>query len=133
MAFEITCDTNINDIISLDSINPILNSMEEETNSYENNSNENYGTFDEGTPNSNFGFDLIGKSPVNTQIERSVYNPNNNTYTVKIVKKYEHITGNKGTIFNYVLGVKADIDNSGVYLKGLSVKGSVDLALLGSG
>jgi hypothetical protein len=37
MAFEITCDTNINDIISLDSINPILNSMEEETNSYENN------------------------------------------------------------------------------------------------
>ena len=103
------------------------------TNSYENNSNENYGTFDEGTPNSNFGFDLIGKSPVNTQIEKSVYNPNNNTYTVKIVKKYEHITGNKGTIFNYVLGVKADIDNSGVYLKGLSVKGSVDLALLGSG
>ena len=99
------------------------------------NSNENYATFDEGTPSSNFGFDLIGHSYTNIEIEESVYNPNNNTYTVKIVKKYTHITANVAgtTIFNYVLGVKADIDNSNVYLRGLSVKGSIDLSLLGSG
>lgn len=98
------------------------------------NSNENYANFDEGLPSSSFGFDLIGKNSVDTQIEKSIYNPNNNTYTVKIVKKYTHITGNIGPdLFEYVIGVKADIDNSGVYLRGLSVKGVIDLSLLGSG
>lgn len=99
------------------------------------NSNENYATFDEGTPNNAFGFDLIGRSYDNIEIGESVYNPNNNTYTVKIVKKYTNVTANVPgtTIFNYVLGVKADIDTSNVYLRGLSVKGSIDLSLLGSG
>lgn len=99
------------------------------------NSNENYATFDEGTPNNAFGFDLIGRSYDNIEVGESVYNPNNNTYTVKIVKKYTNVTANVPgtTIFNYVLGVKADIDTSNVYLRGLSVKGSIDLSLLGSG
>lgn len=99
------------------------------------NSNENYATFDEGTPNNSFGFDLIGRSYDNIEIGESVYNPNNNTYTVKIVKKYTNVTANVPgtTIFNYVLGVKADIETSNVYLRGLSVKGSIDLSLLGSG
>ena len=101
------------------------------------NSNENYATFDEGTPSNNFGFDLIGKTYDNIEIGESVYNPSNNTYTVKIVKKYNNITSNDsdGVTFNYVLGVKASIDNSdsNIYLRGLSVRGSIDLSLLGSG
>ena len=99
-----------------------------------NNSNEDYATFSEGIPDNDFGFDLIGKTPSNVQIEKSIYNSNNNTYSVKIVKKYTNIQGNRNnTIFDYVLGVKTDIENSGVYLRGLSVKGSIDLSLLGSG
>ena len=99
------------------------------------NSNENYATFDEGTPSTDFGFDLIGKTYDNIEIGESVYNPSNNTYTVKIVKKYNNITSNAddGVTFNYVLGVKASIDDSNIYLRGLSVKGSIDLSLLGSG
>jgi len=99
------------------------------------NSNENYATFDEGTPSTDFGFDLMGKAYDNIEIGESVYNPSNNTYTVKIVKKYNNITSNDddGVTFNYVLGVKANIDDSNIYLRGLSVKGSIDLSLLGSG
>ena len=98
-----------------------------------NNEDENYATFDEGIPSSSFGFNLKGHNPVDTQISRSIYNPNNNTYSVKVVKKYTGITGTRGTIFDYVIGVKADIDDESIYLRGLSVAGSIDLALLGSG
>ena len=102
--------------------------------SLDNNSNENYRTFEEGTPDNNFGFDLIGLSPANVQRGRSVYNPNTNTYTVKIVKKYINVAANRdGYMFDYVIGVKVDKDTSGVYLKGLSTKGSINLSLLGSG
>jgi len=73
-------------------------------------------------------------SPDNSDFEKSIYNPNNNTYSVKIVKKYTNITGKNGTtIFDYVLGVKADIESPNIYLKGISAKGSIDLSLLGSG
>ena len=108
-----------------------------------NNPNGDYATFEEGKPADNFGFDLFGftssnqvsmKTPSNYNVDRDkcVYNPNTNTYTVKIVRKYENITANSsGKYFNYVIGVKADKDYS-VYLKGLSVKGSIDLTLLGS-
>jgi hypothetical protein len=71
-------------------------------------------------------------SSYNVDRDKCVYNPNTNTYTVKIVRKYENITANSsGKYFNYVIGVKADKDYS-VYLKGLSVRGSIDLTLLGS-
>ena len=108
-----------------------------------NNPNGDYATFEEGIPANNFGFDLFGfassnqvsmKTPSNYNVDRDkcVYNPNTNTYTVKIVRKYENITaGSDGKHFNYVIGVKADKDHS-VYLKGLSVRGSIDLTLLGS-
>ena len=97
-----------------------------------NNSNEYYVTFDEGVVSSDFGFDVIGYTPTDTQIDYSVYNPSTNSYTVKIVKKYTNIVGLNG-IFDYVIGVKADIDTPGVYLKGLSTKSSINLSLLGSG
>lgn len=108
-----------------------------------NNSNESYATFDEGTASINFGYDVFGLNqnneaspltPTNVEVSPSVYNPSTNTYTTKIVKKYTNITANNGTgIFGYVIGVKADVDTSGVYLKGLSAKGSINLELLGSG
>jgi len=100
------------------------------------NSNENYATFAEGTPNNSFGFDMSSNGSYtlsSIQKEKSVYNPSTNTYTVKIVKKYIGVKAASGTIFEYVLGVKADVEDSGVYLRGLSVKGSIDLSLLGSG
>lgn len=108
-----------------------------------NNPNGDYATFEEGKPANNFGFDLFGftssnqvsiKTPsdYNVDGDKCVYNPNTNTYTVKIVRKYENITAsNDGKHFNYVIGVRADKDHS-VYLKGLSVRGSIDLTLLGS-
>ena len=98
------------------------------------NSNESYVTFDEGTVSTDFGFDIIGKTPANIEVGQSTYNPSTNTYTVKIVKKYTNITANNGTsIFDYVIGVKADVDTADVYLRGLSTKGSINLDLLGSG
>ena len=103
--------------------------------SFVNNSNENYSTFEEGIPGFS-AFDLIGKTPVNDQNivqEKSTYNPNNNTYSVKIVKKYEKIKPTSGTLYDYVIGVLADKDTSNIYLRGLSVKGQLDLALLGTG
>lgn len=100
------------------------------------NSNESYATFDEGQVSSDFGFDVRSGdsiiSPTTTDVGISVYNPSTNTYTVKIVKKYTNITGVDG-IFDYVIGVKADIDTDELYLKGLSTKGSINLSLLGSG
>ena len=100
------------------------------------NSNESYATFDEGQVSSDFGFDVRSKdsiiSPTTTDVGTSVYNPSTNTYTVKIVKKYTNITG-VDRIFDYVIGVKADIDTDELYLKGLSTKGSINLSLLGSG
>ena len=110
-----------------------------------NNPNGDYATFEEGKPADNFGFDLFGftssnqvsmKTPSSYNVDRDkcVYNPNTNTYTVKIVRKYENITPSSITNkkFNYVIGVKADKDHNGVYIKGLSVKGTIDLSLLGS-
>ena len=97
-----------------------------------NNSNESYVTFDEGTVSTDFGFDIIGQTPANVEVGQSTYNPSTNTYTVKIVKKYTNITGNNG-IFDYVIGIKADVDTADVYLRGLSTKGSINLDLLGSG
>lgn len=101
-----------------------------------NNSNENYATFEEGTPSNNFGFDLIGRIPDKNfnGSEKSIYNPSTNTYTTKVVKKYVGIKG-VNSIFNYVLGVKASVDSNddNIYLRELSTKGSIDLSLLGSG
>ena len=115
----------------------------DEASGHGNNSNEFYATFDEGTASVNFGYDVFGLNqnneaspltPTNVEVGQSVYNPSTNTYTAKIVKKYTNITANNGTgIFGYVIGVKADVDTSGVYLKGLSAKGSINLELLGSG
>lgn len=119
----------------------------------ENNSDENYDSFEEGIPGFR-GFDLISvnvndeneveveepdsNDPNNIVINRSVYNPNNNLYSTKITKKYK--IKSQG-IYNYVLGVLAtddsvvlpDSDPTYIYLRGLSVKGQLDLSLLGSG
>ena len=102
-----------------------------------NNSNENYYTFEEGVPGFS-AFDLIGETPKNDSNiiqEKSTYNPNNNTYSVKIVKKYENIKPTSGTLYDYVIGVLADkdLENANIYLRGLSVKGQLDFSLLGTG
>lgn len=70
-----------------------------------------------------------------TTFTDSVYNVNNNTYTTSSVREYQNITATDGTIYEYVIGVLADPSdtNQGVYLRGLSVKGSINLELLGSG
>ena len=112
-------------------------------------SNESYSTFSEGVSNYYYykvddvnkrhyyfkGFDLIGKESDYEDLprENSIYNSSNNLYTTKIVKKYTNITANNGTIYDYVIGVLADKDTENIYLKGLSVKGQLDLSLLGSG
>ena len=99
-------------------------------------SNESYNTFSEGKSTFS-GFDLFGSKKETTYTplsrENSIYNPNNNLYTTKIVKKYTNITANNGDIYDYVIGVLADKDTPNIYLKGLSVKGQLDLSLLGSG
>ena len=103
-------------------------------------SNESYSTFSEGVSSLTDdkydfkGFDLIGTNDYeDLPRENSVYNSSNNLYTTKIVKKYTNITANNGTIYDYVIGVLADKDTPNIYLKGLSVKGQLDLSLLGSG
>lgn len=108
------------------------------------NSNQDYSTFDEGRPRFT-GFELIGQTALNDKKSVSTYNSNNNLYSVKITKEYigiqaNPIYGNEGldfgqteTTYNYTIGVLADIDTPDVYLRGLSVRGSIDLALLGSG
>jgi len=100
-------------------------------------SNESYSTFSEGKSTFS-GFDLFGGSTKENNYttlsrENSIYNSSNNLYTTKIVKKYTNITANNGTIYDYVIGVLADKDTPNIYLKGLSVKGQLDLSLLGSG
>ena len=100
------------------------------------NSNEDYQTFEEGKPNFN-GFDLI--NPItkdilqgSVKIGESVYNPDTNTYSVKIVKTYTGVRPNieNSNIFNFIIGVNA---GENLYLKQLSTKGSIDFSLLGSG
>ena len=109
-----------------------------------NNSNKDYSSFEEGRVKFN-GFDfysnngkLVKLPPTNPTYGNSVYNPETNLYSVKIVKSYklesEDIPDNK--IFNYILAVDSGLTNDNgenIYLKGLSVKGSIDLSLLGSG
>ena len=99
------------------------------------NSNEDYYTFEEGKPTFS-GFNFIGESSTeddNWTIikEESTYNTSTNLYSTKIVKKYNINTSTAQ--YEYIIGVLADKDNSGTYLKGLSVKGVIDLGLLGSG
>lgn len=108
------------------------------------NSNQDYSTFDEGRPRFT-GFELIGQTALTNKKSISTYNPNNNLYSVKITKEYSGIQANPiynngsldfgqtETTYNYTIGVLADIDTPDVYLRGLSVRGSIDLALLGSG
>ena len=108
------------------------------------NSNQDYSTFDEGRPRFT-GFELIGQTALTDKKSVSTYNPNNNLYSVKITKEYSGIQANPiydngklgfgqtETTYNYTIGVLADIDTPDVYLRGLSVRGSIDLALLGSG
>ena len=110
--------------------------------------NQDYETFDEGKPDFRM-FDLIDglneetdkiRKPTSTIIRKSVYNPNNNLYSLKLTKKYNGITSDSSQ-YNYFLGVLADKKQSErgnfnippVYLKGLSVEGTIDLDLLGSG
>lgn len=110
-----------------------------------NNSNKDYSSFEEGIVKFN-GFDFYSNNgklakllPTDpTYCGNSVYNPETNLYSVKIVKSYKleskDIPDNK--IFNYILAVDSGLANNNgenIYLKGLSVKGSIDLALLGSG
>lgn len=107
------------------------------------NSNENYATFDEGIPEFD-GFDFIDDNSeeniilteeVNNNFpikEKSIYNPNSNIYSTKIVRKYIINNKTSGT-YNYIIGVLSDKDEPNLYLKGLSVKGQLDLGLLGSG
>ena len=109
-----------------------------------NNSNKDYSSFEEGRVRFN-GFDFYSNNgklaklpPTDHTYGNSVYNPETNLYSVKIVKSYKleskDIPDNK--IFNYILAVDSGLTNDygeNIYLKGLSVKGSIDLSLLGSG
>lgn len=124
------------------------------TNIDKQNGNENYINFDEGIPQFD-AFDLIlnGNGTKGDIIRsKSTYNPNTNLYSVKIVKKYSGISANPVdsngnqtnsesnlafgqtiTTYNYTIGVLADKDTNDIYIRGLSARGSIDLALLGSG
>ena len=105
------------------------------------NINEDFGIFDEGEWDIQKypGFDLIDNEgnvlvSSDTSISKSIYNPNTNLYSNKIVKKYIINVLNQNPIFNYTLGVYAGDSTFGnVFIKGLSTKGSLDLSLLGSG
>lgn len=110
---------------------------------YIENSNKDYISFQEGTVNFN-GFDFYScngslelKSPTTNVIYgNSTYNPETNLYQVKIVKSYTVSAPNASSgdyIYNYVLAVDSGFEDQNIYLKGLSVKGSIDLSLLGSG
>ena len=65
--------------------------------------------------------------------ERSVYNPETNTYSAKVVKEYnigsDKISNNK---LKYALGVIANYENKYI-VESLSTKGEIDLTKLGSG
>lgn len=100
------------------------------------NNNDTYYTLDEGTPNFK-GFELYSlTSGINfnektiESIEKSVYDENSNTYSVKIVKKYKCDNINNNTKLDYFIGVYY---NDSVFLKDLSEKGSLNISLLGSG
>ena len=101
--------------------------------------NEIYETFEEGLPTFN-GFDFINfdtgeiLTPISPIIVgQSIYDSITNTYSVKITKTYENISPSvkDTTLFNYVIGV--NVDNTDIYLKGLSAKGQIDFSLFGSG
>ena len=101
------------------------------------NGNQDYETFDEGTPKFRI-FDLIDgiqnevRVPTSFINKQSTYNPNNNLYSVKSTKKYNIEFEDNN--YNYFIGVLADEEQSdAIYLKGLSVEGTIDLSLLGSG
>ena len=99
-------------------------------------SNDIYESFEEGTPNFK-GFELYSlTSGINfnektiESIEKSVYDENSNTYSVKIVKKYKCDNIGDNTKLDYFIGVYY---NDSVFLKDLSEKGSLNISLLGSG
>ena len=79
---------------------------------------------------------LLSVEETSGRISNVSYNQNTNLYSLKIVKKYT-IPQTEG-IYEYTIGVLADNQTHNnqtqkIYLKGLSVKGSIDLSLLGSG
>lgn len=100
--------------------------------------NENYITFDEKIPD--FEAFSLRKIDERGELEEcsskyfpSIYNTNTNTYFTKIEKIYDSIIPDEGDVYNYFIGVIADKDRQYDYLKGLSIKSSIDLSLLGSG
>ena len=112
---------------------------------YNEDGNENYFTFDECVPNFNV-FDLrketvkgdfINPEENGIKYQNSVYNPNTNTYTTKVIKYYNNIESNSPyqdkKEFYYFIGVSADNKKDNLYLEGLSESGVIDLNLLGSG
>lgn len=64
--------------------------------------------------------------------EKSVYNPETNTYSAKIVKKYNITSGIVDNKLKYALGVIANSEKEYI-VENLSVKGEIDLNKLGSG
>ena len=101
-------------------------------------SNDIYESFEEGTPNFK-GFELysltnginLTTDPTEDEKGVSVYDENSNTYSVKIVKKYEcDNIGNNTDELEYFIGVYAE---NNIFLKDLSARGTLNIALLGSG
>lgn len=107
-----------------------------------------YYTYEEvSSPDQNFGFHLLGQvgdTMINYEknyisfeqsSSPSKYDPNSNTYSVKITKIYKIEVGENQKNFNYILGVLAHIPLEGespIYLKECSSSGNIDISLIRS-
>lgn len=101
-----------------------------------NDSSNDYHSYYEGKVNENFGFDFIvfneGYTDEGYKYSTDcIYDPSTNLYKVTLIKHIK-LTNIKNTTIEYVLGVKANL-NDQIYLAGLSTKGTLDLSKLGSG
>lgn len=106
------------------------------------NSDDNYYTYDEGTPKFS-GFDFyvkeivdnkekyVKKEASSTKFSNSFYDLSTNLYTVKVLKTYNLTQG--GIIYYYFCVPGITLNKETYYLKGLSEKGEIDTSLLGSG
>lgn len=66
-------------------------------------------------------------------LQNTKYNPETNTYSCKIIQRYNNVKPTDGTKFNYVIGVLADKDTPDRYLSELSDVGELDFSLFGTG
>ena len=89
-------------------------------------------TFNSGTNSVEYITEDSGKILQKNENERSVYNPETNTYSAKVVKKYNISSGIDNNKLKYALGVIANFKNKYI-VESLSTKGEIDLSKLGSG